>query len=201
MSGSGGFFYDDCRSGDRLAREYTLYLGAALPTVTLDGTRFTYRWEAVNAGMILNSFLLTSTWELTFKMKYNIALFRQLRIYPSMRSVTDRYEFDISFGDQIYWSMNGLFGGWSPAPAPVQNTWWYVKIRNDGAKTLFKFWIEGAAEPNWQNNTSSPSGGIRLRYPRPMSGRIGFSALCSTAGEYIEIADIRITPIRKVGGP
>ena len=211
MSGSRGFFYDDCRSGDRLAREYTLLTGAT-PTVYLDGSRLCYRWVAT--GVLSNNILLASfkpsgEYELTYMCKKNFA--------AAPLALTENY---IDYRAATEWYRIGLYGEvylthQTPTGVPynrynaiafTNNIWYKMKIRVGVRAIMMKVWQEGLAEPDWWINFKTSTViayGIepRITIRRPFSSGIALGFYSVTVGDTMEISDIRITPIRKVGGP
>jgi hypothetical protein len=216
MTTARGFFYDDCRSADRLAREYTLRGSGVAPVAYIDNGVFCYRWVAV-AGTKSNyttiqSFTPSGEFEITYKLKKNLQspedAWIPLDIYYSWRSTTDLYLTDIS--DQLYfWRYTPIATYYSYSPATggpfTQDVWYNVKFRCTTKLSQLKTWLVGVAEPNWDvfNSKSVVLGNEKpLKITRPPgAGLIGIGGATYHAGDVFEMTDIRITPVPKTGGP
>jgi hypothetical protein len=215
MTTARGFFYDDCKSGDRLAREYTAVVGPT-PTAYLDGSIPCYKWVSAAGGthgyyITIDSFLPSGDFEIFLKFKKNIQIYPDspaLQIYYTFRSTVDSFQF--GYSDQSYF--NRLFPGGSvyctqtwPRVVP-SDTWFNFRGRFTTALSKTKYWQVGLAEINWDVFTSKSIGTSGTERPihvtrPPGDGKIGIGYVSFGVGDYIEIADIRITPVPKTGGP
>jgi len=216
VSGSRGFFYDNCRSADRLAREYTVRSGNA-PVVYLDGSRLCYRWTGtaavlVDHRMTLQSFVPSGTYELSVLFRKNVPSFPtagSFFTYYAFRDINNYYW--TAFLDAVFFSR--IVGGVSfgtfiqpYVPTLVDSTWYNVKIRHGSTTEFIKWWQLGTAEPNWiyTSDTTGTAGGSERPMRKKMpagAGYFGIGVRTYAVGEWAEVSDIRITPIRKVGGP
>ena len=213
VSGSRGFFADRCNDSLRLTREYTVAIGPA-PIVYLDGQRFCYKWTAVGASspyITLQSFRAPATYEMVCLIKKNIQAPDNNKMgfqnYFTWRSGTNYYKVGVVSNIDINRIATGVTT-WSnlvvPSPTYTNDIWYNYKFRASDRDVRVKIWQLGVAEPNWTaNNLVWVAGGAEnpIKRTRPLGDIIGFGTYFPVAGDTLQISDIRITPIRKVGGP
>jgi hypothetical protein len=205
ISGSRGFFYDDCRSGDRLAREWTQTTPAAW-SVVYENNRFWYRTVNHNAAEynVLMSIPTISNFELTSVVKFDDTGLPGSRslgfVFNKGRTVTAGPAIMIWIGTggvfriYVYYS-----GGWflfsSVAFATVSGTLYSVKIRVGGKSVKAKIWIYGTAEPDW-----TITGYVTFPLSVTPANNGVFSIYAETPAIIKFWSDIRITPIPRTGG-
>jgi hypothetical protein len=203
-------FYDDCRDASRLAAEYALQLGS-MPTVYYDPTigKFSYKWIQTATSqqyITLNSFQTSGSFEITHLFKTHNTVGagyegKGIMFYYSWRSNSDTYY--VALWDQYYFQSpygQNYFG----AMLPGNDVWSCYKIRVNGSSVLSKIWLNGTSEPNWMWNSRTIGTGTDKpnTVRRSLGGTVGFGCLwLNAAGATHQIADIRITPIPRTGGP
>jgi len=201
-------FYDDCRDASRLAAEYTL--SGTAPNVYLDGNRFCYRWDATGFQtnrIVLMGFEPSKEFELTFLFKKNaiaVPAYGDMDIWWAYRAGPGTYYQNYNTDVNYFIRQPENLGKWFTYV--MNNAVWYVyKLRVSNANVLAKHWLLGTSEPDWMFNCKQGpfAGGNEssLNLLGKMSGKIAFAQMARQAGEYLEIADIRITPIPRTGGP
>jgi len=215
VSGSRGFFYDDCRSGDRLAREYTLVNESGNFTTVqyYDAPFNTYQLSDSTGGtrsceLILMSMTPSGEFEVYFKFKKLASVLPNaglVHLNYARRSSTERYYFSMS--DNVYCyrvTAAGGFGTYYTYAALTNDVWYEFRIRLLNTKIMAKWWLLGTAEPNWiidSNGTGSGGTERPMRHKRPPgSGNFALGMLSYAVTNYLRYRDIRITPVRKVGG-
>ena len=216
MSGSRGFFYDDCRSADRLAREYTRVSAGEDLVVEYQPSigKFAYVTTKTTATTRREWFIKSISDMPTFECYY---LFSKNYQAPSQSyggfGITywakDQSNLNVfEFSDAVYFvkftSGLGPYGEWFTYPViPVNDSWYHVRFRRNVSNLKMKMWLYGTAEPDWQRYVGLAPAGSNENPPRPVpyGHNIGLTTFLFQNGDYCKIADLRITPIRKVGGP
>jgi len=216
--GSRGFLYDDMRSADRWNREYTASDAAITATpAQYDATigKFYTRLNIAAAGPQFKWF---------FNMSQQFKNFDLRLITRSNNAFASRSWFCIMASRLNY---SGIGVGivavnttvkWIKAPfiyynftgapyTPPTNTWCNVRFQKDSRAWKQKWWLYGVQEPDWTavqatgDMTTSGTNLMNQGYTNQPQ-YIGFGSYSDAVNAiYQDIADIRITPIRKVGGP
>ncbi len=203
MSGSRGFYYDDARSLDRWNREWTPQTPGRWSLI-YDTNRFWYRCQPGGAGNI------------EFATLMSVPAMKNVEIRATVRSNNVNGAFGIwvrkdrqasetvngnvlVFQDLSVLYFWGYFdGGWvnlgQVANVIVANQIYNYRVQSIGDQFRVKLWLLGTAEPNWMLTIYVG----RLRKPLPSNSTIGIRAQYAYI---VDFSDIRITPIRKVGGP
>ena len=215
MSGSRGFYRDDCRSGDRLAREWTRIAGADNLSVEwqADIGKFAYTITrvGVQASHIWRWMASPSMpcFDVYYLSKKNMQAPNQNRPCLSglMFDTIDTNNYSLVGGsDQLYFGR--FFGGvyyyklW--VVSLTNDVWYAVRVRRNQKDVRLKIWQYGTAEPDWQYTQSTAPGASNenpVRFQVRGGSTFGIVDYLYAVGDYCKIADLRITPIRKVGGP
>lgn len=196
MSGSRGFFYDNASSADRLAREWLQGTPANWSQAYLTPYQ-TYR--VVNGAASVNTLMSIpsiSNFEADFKFFMDNAS-PELGCYMRKgRNTTDG-----EIGDILILLISGTFRLYYCDPAftlinsqafVLDITKWYqVKAQIINRTVRYKAWVVGTAEPDWFYTQ------YLTRSYMKKNGTIGIRSGANNKN----ITDIRVTPIRKVGGP
>ena len=212
MSGSRGFFYDDCRSADRLAREYTRIVGADNLLVEYQADIGKFAYTVTRTGSALCTWLIKSTQSSnSFQATF---LFKKFNAAPNtawgsfgvawdgidVNNISQCLKTDVLYFERYVGGVR-YYKFW--ASGLTNDIWYNYKLRRNGKDVRIKIWQYGTSEPDWQHTNYEAPGGSNenpLKYSfRP--GNFGIVTYWPTVGDWSKIADIRITPIRKVGGP
>jgi hypothetical protein len=209
------FFYDDCRSGDRLAREWTRIVGVDNLTVEYqtDIGRFAYTITRAGAGSLHQWNWMVAPSMVNFE---SVSLFKKNSAAPNASSngfgllfdsVDTNNVSDVAKTDAIYFGRRAsgvyYYKYWNMAV--TNDIWYYWKVRKVNRDVRLKFWQYGTAEPDWQYTQTSPpptsSNENPVRYQPHPNGKFGIQTFLFSVGDWAKIADIRITPIPRTGGP
>ena len=211
MSGSRGFFYDNCHSWDKFTREWTARIPASWLGVTVFDNTLCYTEIATASGQgaVLQSAGRISNCEvqLLFGSSDATFIYQQIQLRrrtndPSIESPIGCCAIFINDGSLMHYLVDST--GTSQVIGTMVHgvTWdatklYWLKSRIIGRKLQTKFWLRGLAEPNWmltsnmtyQNSVADANGWFSIR---PVG--------TASPGNMRYFSDIRITPIRKVGG-
>ena len=206
ISGSRGFYYDDARSLDRWNREWSQSTPAAWSLI-YSAPFFAYRNTnlVANDRATLMSFVPSRDREITAKIRTSDIVNDGIGIY--LRKSRTTLEADQSSVLWNYYNGNHVIlvydaGAFvvlaTAALVLVANSWYNVKLRAQGQTFRAKVWLLGTAEPNWQLTTY-------MTRQQARGQDIGQSTICLRAGGTLaglrDYADLRVSPVRKVGGP
>jgi len=215
VSGSRGFYYNKCNDATRLAREWTA-VGLGTWSIGYDNTigKFYYRCTTNGVGtwdqLINKSILFGMPIEVYYLVRSDVA--GGPRAGVQMKGGGDaRADFDIGFhfhSGQIWLEATyATIAGWTSVVWPIiyaANTWYHVRVRFDKFMKA-KIWNYGTTEPDWAMSSyyriPMPVGALTYR-SRVQKGYL--SIMVNQSGGSVinaDYSDIRITPIRKVGGP
>ena len=217
MSGSRGIFYDKCNDATKLARDWTLISesGNWSCITYYDSPFHTYQLTDSLGGTRLGTLVLQSqrpsgNLEVYFKFKKLATIVGGagcIALNYSRRSTTDRYYITLTDNVYIYRQEgavhSGTFYGY-PGGVISNDVWYEFKVRLFNNKVKIKWWLLGTSEPDWLIDSSGTGSGGSERPMRqkrsPGSSYFALGAVSFAVGNYLRYADIRITPVRKVGG-
>lgn len=211
--GARGFYYDDCRSTDRLSRDWTP-VGADVWSVGYDsaiGKSF-YRITSAVGGwdqLINKSLRVGMPLEVHFLVRSSLAA-NGPKCGVQIKGRNDsRGDMDIGFHlhTSIIWAEAtyntiGTWAGSGMVAVYAPNTWFNVKARFD-RDLKCKVWKLGDAELDWGLTAyykGALPNGVQWTGPPVKSGY--FSLISeAVAGNTYDYADIRVAPVRRAGWP
>ena len=213
MSGSRGFTYDSCSSGDRLSREYVARTPASWTVGLFDG-KFCYQFPSVGPfyEVLINAttgkvadcdfFCLIGTSNISDnkpevslrKRDYTVA---GAPFNPGeLIIVIDNTNVQLFLADNI---TTRLVASAAHGIAWDVTKLYNLRIRLRGKTLQVKVWARTAAEPNWMVTAYM----VYLTFQINANGFWAVRPANASAGgaRTMYFSDLRVTPIRKVGGP
>ena len=212
---SGRFFADDCRSQDRLAREWTKLVGTNpfIPAYQSDIGKYAYAVSAppdtttyqLKSYKPPQAFEFTCLWKKhTASIQGNFELWFAAQGASLITSYAIRFML-INDAEIIAYNYNAVCRSSTKAYTAsypfADDTWYNIKVRFDGNKLMAKWWARGTSEPGWLLDSDSGFAVVVAGSWPNRNGMINLGFYRVGAGESYAVADIRITPIRRAGWP